>query len=162
MKAAGLAGAAAGDLRVESVSVSPACAVTVVLASPGYPESTDVGIPIKGIEDAEALGAIVFHAGTAQRGDELLSAGGRVLNVTALGETFAAAREQAYAAVERIHFPGAQFRRDIRRYERLQDIGWIVVRVNGDDVPEADPDGRATRETTDRIAARLRQRGWLG
>jgi hypothetical protein len=60
------------------------------------------------------------------------------------------------------HRTPAQFRRDIRRYERLQDIDWIVVRVNGDDVPDTDPDGRATRETTDRIAMRLRQRGWRG
>lgn len=58
------------------------------------------------------------------------------------------------------HRTPAQFRHDIRRYERLQDIGWIIVRVNGDDVPDTDPDGSATRETTDRIAARLRQRGW--
>lgn len=60
------------------------------------------------------------------------------------------------------HRTPAQFRLDIRRYERLQDIDWIIVRVNGDDVPEVDPDGTGTRETTGRIAARLRQRGWCG
>jgi phosphoribosylamine--glycine ligase len=107
------AAAAAGDLGSASVAAASGCAVTVVLASHGYPESTEVGVPITGIEEAEALGALVFHAGTAQRGDELFSAGGRVLNVTALGETFAAARQRAYEAVDRIHFPGAHFRRDI-------------------------------------------------
>ena len=60
------------------------------------------------------------------------------------------------------HRTPAQFRRDIRRYERLQDIGWAIVRVNGDDVPETDPDGSGARETTDRIALRLRHRGWRG
>jgi hypothetical protein len=58
------------------------------------------------------------------------------------------------------HRTARQFRRDIRRYERVQDIGWFVVRVSADDVPDADP--TASRETTDRIAARLRERGWRG
>lgn len=58
------------------------------------------------------------------------------------------------------HRTPEQFRRDIRRYERLQDIGWLIVRVTAVDVP--DHDGEASRETTDRIAARLRQRGWRG
>ncbi len=108
-----LAAASAGDLGSMTVQQTPGCAVTVVLASRGYPESSERGIPITGIDEAEALGALVFHAGTAQRGDELLSAGGRVLNITALGETFSDARARAYEAVDRIHFPGVQFRRDI-------------------------------------------------
>jgi phosphoribosylamine--glycine ligase len=108
-----LAAAASGEIGGSSVTTSPGCAVTVVLASAGYPESTEIGARITGIDEAEALGAFVFHAGTAQRGDELFTAGGRVLNVTALGETFADARARAYEAVDRIHFRGAQFRRDI-------------------------------------------------
>jgi phosphoribosylamine--glycine ligase len=102
-----------GDLDGVTVSVSPRSAVTVVLASRGYPESHEVGVEITGIENAEALGAIVSHAGTALREGTLLTAGGRVLSVTALGETCAEARARAYEAVERVHFAGAQFRRDI-------------------------------------------------
>ena len=108
-----LAAAAAGDLSGLEVSVSPACAVTVVLASRGYPETSEIGVEIGGIEDAEGAGALVFHAGTALREDALLTAGGRVLDVTGLGDSWAQARERAYAAVERIHFPGAHYRRDI-------------------------------------------------
>ena len=108
-----LAAAATGDLSDASVSVSARCGVTVVMASRGYPESTEVGVEIGGVKEAEELGALVFHAGTALRGDALLTAGGRVLDVTALGDTCAEARERAYEAVERIHFAGAQYRRDI-------------------------------------------------
>ena len=64
-------------------------AVTVVLASPGYPDAPETGVPIGGIEDAEAAGALVFHAGTALRDGELVSAGGRVLGITGLGATLA-------------------------------------------------------------------------
>ena len=60
---------------------------------------------------------VVFHAGTARAGDRLLTAGGRVLGVTALGESVAAAREKAYAAVAKISFPGMQFRTDIAAAE---------------------------------------------
>jgi phosphoribosylamine--glycine ligase len=88
-------------------------AVSVVLAAAGYPDTPEPGVQIGGIEDAEAGGALVFHAGTAVRDGRLVSAGGRVLNVTGLGGSVAEARERAYAAVERIDFPGAQFRRDV-------------------------------------------------
>ena len=108
-----LAAAAAGDLAQAEVTVSPDCAVTVVMASGGYPDASEVGVEIRGLEDAETLGAFVFHAGTALRDGTLRSAGGRVLAVTALGPTGEAARERAYAAVERIDFPGACYRRDI-------------------------------------------------
>jgi phosphoribosylamine--glycine ligase len=108
-----LAAAAAGDLADSVAIVSPRCAVTVVLASKGYPESSEVGAEITGIEEAEERGALVCHAGTALRDGTLLTAGGRVLNVTALGDTCAEARRNVYEAVERIHFAGAQFRRDI-------------------------------------------------
>ena len=59
--------------------MSPDCAVTVVMASGGYPDASEVGVEIRGLEDAEALGAFVFHAGTALRDGTLRSAGGRVL-----------------------------------------------------------------------------------
>jgi phosphoribosylamine---glycine ligase len=87
--------------------------VTVVLAAGGYPEQADAGTPIEGIEDAEAAGAIVFHAGTALRGNLLVTNGGRILGVTGTGATVADARERAYAGCERIRFDGMQYRRDI-------------------------------------------------
>ncbi len=86
-------------------------AVTVVLASRGYPESSSSGDPIAGLDEVE--GAEVFHAGTAERGGEVVTAGGRVLSVTGLGATPGEARDRAYAAAERIEFDGRQLRRDI-------------------------------------------------
>ena len=88
-------------------------AVAVVLAAPGYPDDPQRGVPIGGVEVAGATGALVFHAGTALRHGELVSAGGRVLDVVGTGDTVSEAREQAYAAVVQIDFPGAQFRTDI-------------------------------------------------
>jgi phosphoribosylamine---glycine ligase len=88
-------------------------AVTLVLASRGYPESSSKGDVITGVEAAEAAGAEVFHAGTAERDGELVTAGGRVLAVTALGDGPAEARERAYAAAEKIEFDGRQLRSDI-------------------------------------------------
>jgi phosphoribosylamine---glycine ligase len=108
-----LAGAAGGALGGVELSAGPEAAVSVVLAAAGYPDAPEPGVQIGGIEDAEAGGALVFHAGTAVRDGRLVSAGGRVLNVTGLGNSVAEARERAYAAVERIDFPGAQFRRDV-------------------------------------------------
>jgi phosphoribosylamine--glycine ligase len=95
-------------------------AVTVVLASAGYPESSSRGDPIRGLEEAADL-AEVTHAGTAERAGEIVTAGGRVLNVTGLGPTAAAARERAYDAAGRIQFEGMQVRTDIaaRAVERL-------------------------------------------
>jgi phosphoribosylamine--glycine ligase len=85
----------------------------VVLAAGSYPASGDVGSPIEGIADAEAAGALVFHAGTALKGDVLITNGGRILNVTATGPSVTAARERAYEACELISFPGVRYRRDI-------------------------------------------------
>jgi phosphoribosylamine---glycine ligase len=87
-------------------------AVTLVLASAGYPESSSKGDMISGLEAAAAL-AEVTHAGTAQRDGEIVTAGGRVLNVTALGTGPAEARDRAYDAASRIHFDGMQIRTDI-------------------------------------------------
>jgi phosphoribosylamine--glycine ligase len=89
----------------------PDWAVTVVLASRGYPESSSTGDVIRGLDEVE--GAEVFHAGTAERDGEIVTAGGRVLGVTALGATPGEARERAYAAAERITFEGRQMRTDI-------------------------------------------------
>src|SRR5947209_6193697 len=89
-------------------------AVTVVLASRGYPETSSTGDAIAGIDAAAATGAEVLHAGTALRDDgTVVTAGGRVLNVTGLGPTLEAARERAYAAADMIEFDGRQLRRDI-------------------------------------------------
>lgn len=88
-------------------------AVCVVLASAGYPGSYPKGKVITGIENAEASGATVFHAGTKLENDQLLTDGGRVLGVTAIGETFEDAITQTYKAVDCIHFEGMYCRRDI-------------------------------------------------
>ncbi|MGH2996930.1 MAG: phosphoribosylamine--glycine ligase, partial [Gaiellaceae bacterium] len=108
-----LAAAAAGSLHEAELADSPDAAVTVVLSSAGYPETPTSGVEIGGLEEAEAAGALVFHAGTARRGDALVSAGGRVLNVTGTGSSVADARERAYRAVELIDFPDAHYRRDV-------------------------------------------------
>ncbi len=108
-----LTAAAAGDLSHVELRASEAAAVTVVLAAGSYPASGDAGSPIEGIEAAEETGAHVFHAGTALKGNQLVTNGGRILNVTATGDTVTEARERAYAACERISFPGARYRKDI-------------------------------------------------
>jgi phosphoribosylamine---glycine ligase len=108
-----LAAAASGDLSEVELGVSDTSAVTVALAAGSYPEGRDTGSPITGVEEAEELGAVVFHAGTAMRDGQLLTSGGRILNVTGLGDTIEEARTRAYEACERISFPGVRFRRDI-------------------------------------------------
>jgi len=84
-----------------------------VLASRGYPASSSRGDAISGLEEAEGLGAEVLHAGTADEGGKIVTAGGRVLNVTGMGATPGEARDRAYAAAERISFDGLQLRGDI-------------------------------------------------
>ena len=88
-------------------------AVTVVMASGGYPDKYDVGKPISGLEVAASDSVQIFHAGTHRENGAVVTNGGRVLAVTALGETLAAARTRAYDAVSKIHFEGAHYRRDI-------------------------------------------------
>ncbi|MCD6404344.1 MAG: phosphoribosylamine--glycine ligase [Planctomycetes bacterium] len=103
-----------GSLADVAIEWDERPAVCVVMASGGYPGKYEKGKEITGIEEAEALGDVkVFHAGTALAGDKLVTNGGRVLGVTALGDTIAAAKERAYEAVGRIHFDGAHFRSDI-------------------------------------------------
>jgi phosphoribosylamine--glycine ligase len=88
--------------------------VCVVMASGGYPGNYPKGKAISGIEAANALpNTKVFHAGTAAKDGQIVTNGGRVLGVTAWARDLRAARDAAYAAVERISFEGAQFRRDI-------------------------------------------------
>ena len=108
-----LAGAAAGTLGGVELTAGPHAAVTVVLAAAGYPEAPEAGSPIRGLDDMDGKNVLLFHAGTAIRDGLLVSAGGRVLNVTGVGSSVAEARERAYAAIERIDFPTAQFRRDV-------------------------------------------------
>jgi phosphoribosylamine--glycine ligase len=89
-------------------------AVTVVLASAGYPASSSKGDVITGVDEAAALqGVEITHAGTARQDGELVTAGGRVLNVTGLGPTAADARRRAYDAAQLIGFEGRQLRTDI-------------------------------------------------
>lgn len=110
-----LASAAAGNIEAPSALAVPDQAVTVVLASEGYPTSSRSGDVITGIEDAEAIeGVTVFHAATrTDENGQLVTAGGRVLNVTALAPTLVEARERAYEAVKRISFDGMHYRTDI-------------------------------------------------
>lgn len=113
-------------LKVPAVRRTAAC---VVLASEGYPGSYQKGLPVEGLAAAEALPEVmVFHAGTHRAEDgRLLTAGGRVLSVTAVADTLAAAIRRAYEAVEVIHFQGKYFRRDIgqKGLARLAPVGSI-------------------------------------
>jgi len=111
-----LAAASAGELGGVTIEVTAsASGVTVVLAAAEYPAKGDRGTEIRGVEEAEAAGALVFQAGTALHGDRLVTNGGRILGVTGVGETLASAREEAYAAVDRIAFAGMRHRSDIAR-----------------------------------------------
>jgi phosphoribosylamine--glycine ligase len=104
------------DTRLHEVSLSwrPESAVCVVMASGGYPGGYRKGLPITGLDEAARVPeVIVFHAGTRMAEDRLVTHGGRVLGVTALGRDMAQARERAYEGVSRIHFEGAFCRKDI-------------------------------------------------
>ena len=103
-----------GRLDECNLEWDPRPAVCVVMASGGYPASAEKGVPIEGVEAAAARpDTFVFHAGTAIEGGRLVTAGGRVLGVTGLGEDIAAARDVAYAGVREIRFRGSQVRSDI-------------------------------------------------
>ncbi len=95
-------------------------ALTVVMASKGYPGNYGKGYAISGLDEAAKIpGVMIFHAGTERRGDHIAAVGGRVLNVTALGKNVAEAQSRAYAAAERIRWDGAFYRKD---------IGWRALR----------------------------------
>jgi phosphoribosylamine--glycine ligase len=103
-----------GRLREVTPRWSSAASVCVVLASKGYPERADTGKPIVGLAEAAALkDVLVFHAGTREQEDRIVTAGGRVLGITALGDSIRSARRKAYDAVGMIEFDGCYFRRDI-------------------------------------------------
>ena len=108
-----LAAAAQGDAGGKDISFADGAAVTVVLAAERYPEDGDRGGEITGIEEAEASGALVFHAGTALQADRLVTNGGRIAAVTGLGQSVADARAAAYRGVGAIDFAGMRHRSDI-------------------------------------------------
>ncbi len=108
-----LLAAARGDLGGVKLDWQAVPSVCVVMASEGYPGTPRTGVPIRGIEEAEAVGATVFHAGTKLSPEGLVTSGGRVLGVTASGEDLAAAIARSYQAVEKIRVDGAHYRRDI-------------------------------------------------
>ena len=116
-----------GDLALKW---NPMPSVCVVMASAGYPGSYAKGKPILGLDKAARLpNTKVFHAGTANAGDQIVTAGGRVLGVTAWGKDLRAAQDAAYAAVDTIHFEGAQFRRDIAAKALGVAVGKAEVRM---------------------------------
>jgi phosphoribosylamine--glycine ligase len=122
---AALAAAAAGDLSGIRLARSSRAAVTVVLAAGDYPASGDQGSVITGIEAAEATGALVFHAGTALHDGDVVTNGGRILNVTGLGDDLVAARAAAYAGADRIAWNGIRRREDIARAASLVDASGV-------------------------------------
>ena len=85
----------------------------VILASGGYPKSYPKGLEITGLTDGQRAGVTVYHAGTAQKEGKLVTAGGRVLGITALGDNLQAALDTAYAAAREVHFDGVHYRKDI-------------------------------------------------
>ena len=109
-----LTASAEGTLSTHDLHWSPTASVCVVLASGGYPGSYPKGKVIHGLDTAAALPHTkVFHAGTARKGDDIVTNGGRVLGVTAWAKDLPSAQAAAYRAVDTITFDGAQFRRDI-------------------------------------------------
>jgi phosphoribosylamine---glycine ligase len=108
-----LLGAARGEMPEGALSWDARTAVCVVVAAAGYPEKPRLGDVIEGAEGAQADGVTIFHAGTARRDGRLVTSGGRVLGVTALGDGVEGARRAAYAAADGIALEGKQLRRDI-------------------------------------------------
>jgi phosphoribosylamine--glycine ligase len=103
-----------GGLENVAIEFDPRIAVTVILASGGYPGKYETGKPIEGLESAARLPEVqIFHAGTRVQTGKTVTSGGRVLAITALGDSVTQARERAYAAISQIHFDGCHFRRDI-------------------------------------------------
>ena len=112
-----------GTLDQVSVRWIAAPAITVVMAANGYPGAYETGSEIRGLDRAAGVeGVTIFHAGTRREGYRILANGGRVLNVTAKGRTLAQARERAYTAIDRIHWPDGFFR---------SDIGWRALANGG-------------------------------
>ncbi|MEO5717164.1 MAG: phosphoribosylglycinamide synthetase C domain-containing protein, partial [Chthoniobacterales bacterium] len=117
-----------GRLEEAKIELDDRAAVTVVMASAGYPGNVEAGKEILGLEEcAQMKDVVVFHAGTRRENGRIVSSGGRVLAVTALGETIAAARDLAYQAVAKISFEGCYYRRDIA----LAAVGAKVEATDG-------------------------------
>lgn len=114
-----LLGSARGDLRGVEASWSAPCALCVVVASGGYPVSYEKGRRIQGLATA-GQEAIVFHAGTRSEDGHVVTAGGRVLAITATGQTVDEAAARAYTVAQQIHFEGAHYRRDIGHHARAK------------------------------------------
>jgi len=111
---------AARERRLQPLEWRDDAALTVVMASKGYPGTYEKGHVITGLDEAARLpGVTLFHAGTERRGSDITAVGGRVLNVTALGRDVTEARARAYAAAEKIHWQGAFYR---------SDIGWRALK----------------------------------
>lgn len=108
-----LAAGASGGLSGASIEWNPEPSVCVVLAAEGYPGNVRVGDRIHGVEDAEAAGATVFHAGTRTTADGLVTSGGRVLGIAHSGANLKTAIDRVYSAVRQVHFEGMQYRNDI-------------------------------------------------
>jgi phosphoribosylamine--glycine ligase len=103
-----------GKIDNHTIAWDERASVTVVLTSGGYPDKYETGKPISGLDEVAKLDDVqIFHAGTKRVNGKIVTAGGRVLAVTALGPTIDAARTSAYEAVSRIHFEGCHYRRDI-------------------------------------------------
>jgi phosphoribosylamine---glycine ligase len=117
-----LSAASCGRLRDHVPSWKTDAALTVVLASRGYPASPEAGRTVEGLDEA-GREAIVFHSGTKREGARIVTAGGRVLSVTALGPTLAEASSRAYRAVDAIRYEGKTYRKD---------IGWRALRGTGE------------------------------
>jgi phosphoribosylamine--glycine ligase len=111
-----------GGLDGARLEWSSEWAVTVVLASAGYPATSSKGDEISGLRSIDSLDVEVLHAGTAEQDGKIVTAGGRVLNVTGFGSSPSEARERAYRAAERVQFDGKQMRTDIalRAVERVE------------------------------------------
>jgi phosphoribosylamine---glycine ligase len=104
---------AKGELENKTITVDPNFALTIVVASDGYPDEYEKGMVISGLE--EATEALVFHAGTKKKNNEVLTDGGRVLGITGKGKTLKEAQANAYAAAEKINWEGVYYRWDIGR-----------------------------------------------
>ena len=103
----------AGTLADLDIRWSDKACACVILASGGYPKSYPKGLEITGLTDGQRAGVTVYHAGTAQKDGKLVTAGGRVLGITALGDNLQAALDTAYAAAREVHFDGVHYRKDI-------------------------------------------------
>ena len=109
-----LQGVAEGQLKETKIDWAKEAAVCVVVTARGYPDAPETGDPISGLEDLQGLSDVmVFHAATARRDDKIVTVGGRVLGVTALGANLDAAVQRAYGAVKKVSFEGMHYRKDI-------------------------------------------------